>query len=105
VRAERRKVVIAGVTLRRLVGNEITEADWALFDRCYQSTYAAHHSTPYLNLRFFQQIARSMSDQLLLVIASREGRDIATALAFFDHNRVYGRYWVRSRACRACTSR
>jgi len=41
VRAERRKVVTAGVTLRRLVGNEITEADWALFDRCYQSTYAA----------------------------------------------------------------
>jgi len=34
-----------------------------------------------------------MSDQLLLVIASCEGRDIATALAFFDHNRVYGRYW------------
>ncbi len=93
VRAERRKVVAAGVTLRRLVGSEITEADWALFDRCYQSTYAAHHSTPYLNLRFFQQIARSMSDQLLLVVASREGRDIATALAFFDGNRVYGRYW------------
>jgi len=64
-----------------------------LFDRCYQSTYAAHHSTPYLNLRFFQQIARSMSDQLLLVVAACEGRDIAAALAFIDCSRVYGRYW------------
>ncbi len=93
VRAERRKVGEAGVTLRRHVGAQITEAEWALFDRCYRSTYAAHHSTPYLNLRFFQRIAESMRDNLLLVIASLDGDDIAAALAFFDSERVYGRYW------------
>jgi predicted N-acyltransferase len=93
VRAERRKVSEAGVTLRRHVGAEITEAEWALFDRCYRNTYAAHHSTPYLNLRFFQRIAESMRDNLLLVIASLDGDDIAAALAFFDGERVYGRYW------------
>jgi predicted N-acyltransferase len=29
-------------------------ADWRFFNRCYQRTYAAHHSTPYLNLDFFR---------------------------------------------------
>jgi predicted N-acyltransferase len=93
VRAERRKVETAGVAVRRLVGDAITEADWLFFDRCYRATYAAHHSTPYLNLRFFRQIARTMGNHLLLIVASRAGRDIASALALFDGERVYGRYW------------
>jgi predicted N-acyltransferase len=93
VRAERRKVQTAGISLRRHVGAQITEAEWLLFDRCYRNTYAAHHSTPYLDLRFFQSLAESMADNLLLVIASHDGRDIAAALAVFDGERIYGRYW------------
>jgi len=93
VRAERRKVVEAGVTLRRLVGNEIRADDWALFLRCYRSTYAAHHSTPYLNARFFSQLAATLGTRLLMVVASHQGDDIAAALALFDDRRVYGRYW------------
>ena len=61
--------------------------------RCYATTYAAHYSTPYLNRRFFLQIATSMPDNLLMVTAQREGRPIAAALALFDHDRLYGRYW------------
>ena len=93
IRAERRKVAEAGVTVRRVTGSEITERDWALFYRCYRNTYAAHHSTPYLNLRFFERIARTMADQILLIVATKSGRDIAAALAIFDTERVYGRYW------------
>jgi predicted N-acyltransferase len=93
VRAERRKVAAAGVTLERKVGAEITEADWAFFARCYALTYAAHHSTPYLSPRFFRQVGASMPESLLLVIARDAGRPIASALALFDRNRLYGRYW------------
>ena len=93
VRAERRKVASEGVSVRRLVGTEITDADWSLFARCYRNTYAAHHSTPYLNPRFFSRLATTMPDKLLLVIASRGGDDIAAALALFDATRLYGRYW------------
>jgi uncharacterized protein len=93
VRAERRKVISEGVRVRRLVGTEITAADWSLFARCYRNTYAAHHSTPYLNARFFSQLATTMPDNLLLVIASRRDKDIAAALALFDTTRLYGRYW------------
>jgi predicted N-acyltransferase len=93
VRAERRKVETAGVSLRRRVGQEITEADWALFDLCYRNTYAAHHSSPYLNRQFFLRLAQTMPENLMLVVAARAGRDIAAALALFDDERVYGRYW------------
>ena len=93
VRAERRKVAEAGVTLRRLVGDEIRADDWALFMRCYRSTYAAHHSTPYLNARFFSRLAATMPESLLMVVASHGGMDFAAALALIDGQRIYGRYW------------
>jgi uncharacterized protein len=93
IRAEKRKVFTEGVVLERKVGRDISDSDWDLFMRCYATTYAAHYSTPYLNRRFFLQIARSMPETLLMVVARRDGRPIAAALALFDHERLYGRYW------------
>jgi len=93
VRAERRKVAEAGVTFVRRTGADIGEADWAFFARCYARTYAAHHSTPYLSKAFFVELARTMPETLLLVIARHGDRPIAAALALFDETRLYGRYW------------
>jgi predicted N-acyltransferase len=93
IRAERRKVREAGVTLQRKVGRDISERDWRHFVHCYNATYAAHLSTPYLNLRFFLQLADALPDSLLLVVAERAGRPVASALALHDEQRLYGRYW------------
>ena len=93
IRAERRKVREAGVTMRRVRGRDATDADWKLFNRCYRHTYAAHHSTPYLNLDFFRRIGAAMPDNILLVIAEREGRAIASSLVIHDADTLYGRYW------------
>ena len=93
IRAERRKVAEAGVTLRRVRGRDATEADWRLFNRCYRHTYKAHHSTPYLNLDFFLRIAAAMPDNLLLVIAEREGAPIAASLVVHNESTLFGRYW------------
>ncbi|MBC7684627.1 MAG: N-acetyltransferase [Bdellovibrionales bacterium] len=93
IRAERRKVHDAGVTMRRVRGADATDADWKLFNRCYQRTYKAHHSTPYLNLDFFQRIGRSMPDNILLVIAEREGKPIASSMVIHSENTLFGRYW------------
>ncbi|THC40793.1 GNAT family N-acetyltransferase [Massilia sp. Mn16-1_5] len=93
IRAERRKVREAGVTLRRVRGFEVTDADWKLFNRCYRHTYAAHYSTPYLNLDFFRRIGETMPENILLVIAEREGRPIASSLVIHSQDTLYGRYW------------
>lgn len=93
IRAERRKVREAGIVFRHIQGNQASEEDWRFFKRCYDNTYAEHHSTPYLNLDFFLRLGATMPDNLLLVIALREGRPIASSLLVFDENVLYGRYW------------
>ncbi|MGE5336740.1 MAG: GNAT family N-acetyltransferase [Gemmatimonadota bacterium] len=93
IRAERRKVAEHGVELQRRPGAEISDADWKFFHRCYCATYAAHWSTPYLNLDFFLRIGRSMPERLMMVVALRNGQPIASALGVYDQTRLYGRYW------------
>lgn len=95
VRQERRKVLDAGVRFRRLSGYDATPEDWAHFARCYDETYAAHGSPPYLNLSFFRAIGEQLPDHVLLLIAEQAGQDIAASLILLDpgQRRAYGRYW------------
>jgi len=93
IRAERRKVAEAGVTMRRVRGPDITDEEWRFFTRCYRNTYKEHYSSPYLNIDFFRRIGREMSSNLLLVIAEREGRPIAASLVVHDETTLFGRYW------------
>lgn len=98
IRQERKKLCSAGVSVRRMVGTEITEADWAFFYQCYVNTYYEHRSSPYLNEAFFFELANKMPGNLLLIVAEYEGRRIASALSVIGENRsgvsqVYGRYW------------
>ena len=93
IRAERRKVAEAGITMRQLRGRDATEADWRFFKRCYDHTYREHYSTPYLNLDFFLRIGATMPDNVLLVVAERDGRPIASSLLVHDRHALYGRYW------------
>jgi predicted N-acyltransferase len=98
IRAERRKVREAGVTLRRVRGEDATDADWRFFNRCYRQTYREHFSSPYLNLDFFRAIGQTMPENLLLVIAEFEGRRIASSLLVYQRDSetggtLYGRYW------------
>ncbi|MDB5727206.1 MAG: N-acetyltransferase, partial [Noviherbaspirillum sp.] len=93
IRAERRKVHEAGIIFRHVPGRDATEADWRFFKRCYDHTYAAHYSTPYLNLDFFRRIGASMPQNILLVVAEREGKPIASSLLIHSDKILYGRYW------------
>ena len=93
VKQDRRKVAEAGVSFARKVGREIEPRDWDFFFRCYEGTYRAHHSTPYLTPQFFTRIAETMPEHLLLVVGSRNGRPLCAALDVFDQRTLWGRYW------------
>ena len=93
IRAERRKVQEAGVSFRHVSGHEASADDWVFFKRCYDHTYAMHHSTPYLNLDFFQRIGASMPHNILLIVAEKDGIPVASSLLIHDEQTVYGRYW------------
>jgi predicted N-acyltransferase len=93
IRAERRKVREAGVAMRQIRGHDATAEDWRFFHRCYSNTYAEHRSSPYLNLEFFQRIGATMPGNILLVVAERAGRAIASSLVIHTADTLYGRYW------------
>jgi predicted N-acyltransferase len=93
IRAERRKAHEAGIVFRHVAGAAATEKDWRFFKRCYDRTYAEHDSTPYLNLDFFLRIGGTMPENLLLVIAERGNKPVASSLVVHDSRTLYGRYW------------
>ena len=80
IRAERRKVLEAGVTFRWSLGAHISDADWDFFYRCYERTYWEHGNAPYLSRDFFKQMQTTMPENWLLFTADREGTPIATSL-------------------------
>jgi predicted N-acyltransferase len=95
IRQERRKVQDAGVRFRRIEGAQIGANDWAFFLRCYQQTYFEHGNAPYLTPAFFEGMRTEMAEHWLLIVAEREGCDIAASLIGLDRPAgvAYGRYW------------
>jgi predicted N-acyltransferase len=93
IKQDRRKVREAGIAFRWKVGREISDADWRFFTRCYNLTYRAHLASPYLNLAFFTRLGAILPEHLLVVVAERDGKPIASALNVFTPDALYGRYW------------
>lgn len=93
IRQERRRVREAGVTFRWLEGTAIERQHWEFFNRCYRNTYAAHRSSPYLNLAFFMRLGATLPQHVAMVLAERESRPVAAALFLADGLALYGRYW------------
>ena len=96
VKQERRKLAESGVSFVRKCGADITPADWRFFYGCYERTYRAHHSTPYLTLDFFRRIGRTMPGNVMMVIGMRDGAPLCAALDVYDDDALWGRYWGTS---------
>ena len=93
IRRERRDAQTDDVTIRRLIGDEISEQHWDAFWQFYQDTGARKWGYPYLTREFFEIVARSMGERILFIVAERDGAPIAGALNFIGGDTLYGRYW------------
>ncbi|MEM7195982.1 MAG: GNAT family N-acetyltransferase, partial [Pseudomonadota bacterium] len=93
IRQERRKVKQSGVTIECLDGHSASETDWAEFTRLYRSIYNRKYGQPAFNAGFFKDVARSLAEQVLLVVARFDGRVIAASLMYHDAETLYGRHW------------
>ncbi len=92
IRRERRDA-LAGVEVLALTGSDLTEAHWDAFYGFYMDTGARKWGRPYLNRLFFSLLGERMADQVLLVMARRNGRWIAGALNLIGADCLYGRNW------------
>src|SRR6478736_8285280 len=77
IKRERREALAAGITIHRLTGSDITEDTWDAFFEFYMETGSRKWGRPYLNRKFFSLIGETMSRNVLLVMAKRDGRWIA----------------------------
>ncbi len=93
LRKERASVREAGVEFDWLTGDDLTEAAWDQFFEFYMDTGSRKWGRPYLTREFFSRVGASMADQILLVVARRDGRAIGGALNFFGDGVLFGRNW------------
>jgi predicted N-acyltransferase len=93
IRRERRQVSEAGVTLQRLQGNELSDAQWQSVHRHYCSTFDRLSGYATLSLDFFRELSQTMPQQLIVIVAEHKGDTVASAICFRDDNTLYGRHW------------
>jgi predicted N-acyltransferase len=93
LRKERAQANAFGGEIISLTGDEITEDHWDAFWVFYQDTGARKWGQPYLTRNFFHFVHQTMRDDVLLVLALRDGRPVAGALNFIGRETLYGRYW------------
>ncbi len=93
IRKERKQANAFGGTIHCLTGDQIDPEHWDAFWVFYQDTGARKWGTPYLTRGFFDQMQADMRDDMLLVLAEKDGRYVAGALNFIGRDALYGRYW------------
>jgi hypothetical protein len=93
IKRERRDALAHGISIHALTGSEITEDAWDAFYEFYMETGSRKWGQPYLNRAFYTQIAETMADDIVLIMAKREGRWIAGAINFKGPDALYGRHW------------
>ncbi|MGJ4946837.1 GNAT family N-acetyltransferase [Bradyrhizobium sp. HKCCYLS20291] len=93
MKRERRDALSAGITIHWLTGKDITEDAWDAFFEFYMETGSRKWGRPYLTRKFFALIGESMAEDVLLVMARRDGRWIAGAINFIGSDTLFGRNW------------
>ncbi|MGR3660855.1 MAG: GNAT family N-acetyltransferase [Paracoccaceae bacterium] len=93
IRRERVTANDFGGQIHCLTGDQIQPEHWDAFWPFYQDTGTRKWGTPYLTRSFFDHVQQVMRDDVLLVLAERDGRYVAGALNFIGRDTLYGRYW------------
>ena len=93
IRRERRIAQSFGGEIVTLTGDAIQPGHWTAFWEFYQDTGARKWGSPYLTRAFFEQAREQLADDILLILAIREGCPVAGAMNFVGRETIFGRYW------------
>ncbi|MFC4214754.1 GNAT family N-acetyltransferase [Pseudophaeobacter arcticus] len=93
IRKERAQAQRFGGAIHSYTGDQIRPEHWDAFWAFYQDTGARKWGRPYLTREFFSIIHETMSDDLHLILAERDGYPVAGALNLIGRETLYGRYW------------
>ncbi|NNE89997.1 MAG: N-acetyltransferase [Silicimonas sp.] len=93
IRKERRTAQAFGGEVHQFTGDQILPEHWDAFWVFYQDTGARKWGTPYLTRKFFDLAQERLRDDIMLVLAYRDGRPVAGALNMIGRDTLFGRYW------------
>lgn len=94
IRKEREAVAASDLVIRGLTGAKIEPRHWDAFYQFYLDTTERKWAHAYLRRTFFQRLAETMGEQVLLVVAETTcGETVAAALNLIGDDTLYGRYW------------
>jgi predicted N-acyltransferase len=93
IKRERRDALANGITIHALTGSDITEDAWDAFFAFYMETGSRKWGRPYLTRAFYSLIGESMSNDVALIMAKRDGKWIAGAINFIGSDTLFGRHW------------
>lgn len=93
IKQERRRVREAGIEIEILNGHQISAQQWEIFHGFYISTFDKKGGVATLTLDFFMEIGRTLADNVVLVLAQRQGAYVAGAFNLRGNNTLYGRHW------------
>ena len=93
LRKEREKALGNGITIEWLTGSSITQEALDAFFQFYIDTGNRKWGRPYLTKAFFTLVAETMANDVLLIMAKRNGRYVAGAINFIGADALYGRHW------------
>ena len=93
IRKERRVAQDFGGQILSLTGDDLQPEHWDAFWHFYQDTGHRKWGSPYLTRDFFNRAQESLRDDILLVLAERDGHYVAGAINFIGGETLFGRYW------------
>jgi len=93
VRKERREALKNGIAVEWVTGKDLQEHHWDAFFEFYSDTGSRKWGSPYLTREFFSVVGERMADEILLVMAKRNGNYVAGALNFIGGDTLFGRNW------------
>lgn len=90
---ERRFVSDAKISIAVVDGTQASEEQLLTMHEFYRTTFEKKWGHPTLTLAFFDEIARTMGEQLIFFIASKDEDVVAGSICFRSDDTLYGRHW------------
>lgn len=93
IRRERRRIAEEGIRFQTLHGDSVDPAQLRFAFDVHERNFLRHGHEPYLNYRFFQEIAHTLGRALVIKLACRGDEPVAAAVFLASRTTLYGRYW------------
>ena len=93
IKRERRIVNEQNVEIEIFNGLTATDSHWDIYHQFYESTFERKSGMPTLSKSFFKEIASTMPENIVLVMAKYKDEYVASAFNLKGTDTLYGRHW------------